>query len=89
MSHATAVHPNSALTPTGRLQMVERHLRDRSPIAHVAAEFRVSWDTVNKWVTRYLEHGAAGLVDVSSAPHRRPSQIPPAIVGGSRRYAGC
>ena len=43
MAQATAVHPNSALTPTGRAQMVDRHLIDGAPIAHVAREFRVSW----------------------------------------------
>ena len=80
MSHAIAVHPNSALTPTGRLQMVQRHLRDHSPIAHVASEFRVSWDTVNKWVTRYHEHGETGLVDVSSAPAMSPTQTPQPVV---------
>lgn len=80
MSHAIAVHPNSVLTPTGRLQMVQRYLQDHSPIAHVASEFRVSWDTVNKWVTRYQQHGEAALVDVSSAPTHSPTQIQGTVV---------
>ncbi|MCV7558386.1 IS481 family transposase, partial [Micrococcus luteus] len=35
-------HANAPLTPTGRLRMVQRHLHDGIPQAHVAAEFRVS-----------------------------------------------
>lgn len=80
MSHAIAVHPNSTLTPTGRLQMVQRHLQDQSPIAHVASEFRVSWDTVNKWVTRYQQRGEAALVDASSVPAHSPKQTPAVVV---------
>ncbi|MCV7650215.1 IS481 family transposase, partial [Micrococcus luteus] len=33
-------HANAPLTPTGRLRMVQRHLHDGIPQAHVAAEFR-------------------------------------------------
>lgn len=80
MSHATAVHPNSTLTPTGRLKMVERHLDDQVPIAHVAAEFRVSWDTVSKWVTRYRDHGEAGPADLPSTPRRSPAATGESVV---------
>ncbi|OSM44191.1 helix-turn-helix domain-containing protein, partial [Nesterenkonia sp. PF2B19] len=80
MPHATAVHPNSTLTPTGRLKMVERHIDDGLPIAHVAREFRVSWDTVSKWVTRYRDHGEAGLVDHPSTPRHWPTATRESVV---------
>jgi transposase InsO family protein len=80
VSNATAVHQNSPLTPTGRLRLVERHLRDGIPIAHVAAEFRVAWDTAKKWIDRYLAHGQEGLVDRSSVPVGNPQRTAPAVV---------
>lgn len=50
------------------------------PIAHVASEFRVSWETVSKWVIRYQERGEAALADISSAPRRMPTQISGPVV---------
>ncbi|MCV7479803.1 helix-turn-helix domain-containing protein, partial [Micrococcus luteus] len=50
-------HANAPLTPTGRLRMVQRHLHDGIPQAHVAAEFRVSRPTVATWVARYRAQG--------------------------------
>lgn len=35
-------HANAPLTPTGRLRMVQGHLNEGIPQAHVAAEFRVA-----------------------------------------------
>ena len=68
-------HANAPLTPTGRLRMVERHLHDGIPIAHVAAEFRVSRPTVTTWVARYRTEGPVGLQDRSSRPHTTTSQL--------------
>ncbi|MBM7821660.1 IS481 family transposase [Kocuria palustris] len=73
-------HVNAPLTPTGRLRMVLRHLDDGIPKAHVAAEFRVSRPTVATWVTRYLQHGEAGLVDRPSTPHESRTRTPAAVV---------
>lgn len=80
MAQATAVHPNSALTPTGRAQMVDRHLIDGAPIAHVAREFRVSWDTVKKWVSRFLDQGEPGLADRPSTPWESPTTTEACVV---------
>lgn len=55
--------------------MVERHLHDGIPIAHVAAEFRVSRPTVTTWVARYRTEGAPGLKDRPNRPHTTTSQL--------------
>ncbi len=65
-------HTNAPLTPTGRLRMVHRHLKDGTPKAQVAAEFRVSRPTVTTWVARYLIGGEAGLADRPSVPRCSP-----------------
>jgi transposase InsO family protein len=60
------------LTVHGRQLLVDRILiRGRKP-AHVAAELGVSRQCAYRWVNRYLEEGAAGLLDRSSRPHHCP-----------------
>ena len=71
-------HANAPLTPAGRLRLIER-CQDR-PIAHVAAEAGVSRACLSKWKARYDVEGEAGLVDRSSAPFARPTQIPAQVV---------
>lgn len=68
------VHKNARLTPRGRQVMINRVLQGETPKA-VAAAFGVSERTVRRWVQRYLAHGAAGLLDRSSRPHRSPGAI--------------
>ena len=70
------VHRRARLTPLGRLVVVERVLVHRWPAARVAEAASVSRPTVYKWVRRFLEEGIEGLNDRSSAPHRRPSELP-------------
>lgn len=74
------LHDNAPPTPTGRLRMVERHLHDGIPIAHVAAEFRVSRPTVTTWVARYRAESAPGLKDRSSRPHTAAGQLDPLLI---------
>ncbi len=50
------------------------------PLAHVAAEFRVSRPTVARWAGRYRVIGEAGLRDRASRPQSQPYQIPAEIV---------
>lgn len=71
-------HRNAPLTPQGRLRLVRRC--QYRPIAHVAAEASVSRQCLGKWVARYREHGEDALVDRSSAPARRPTRTPAAVV---------
>ncbi len=64
-------HPKAVLTPIGRLTLVERIAHGR-PAAHVAGEMGVSRATAYKWWHRYVQEGAAGLLDRSSRPLRSP-----------------
>jgi transposase InsO family protein len=50
-------------------------IEDGLKLGSAAAQFRVSWKTAAKWVSRYRQSGAAGLVDRSSRPHSSPRQI--------------
>jgi transposase InsO family protein len=40
---------------------------------------------LSKWVHRYRQHGEPGLVDSTSAPHRRPTQLDPDLVAQIER----
>ena len=64
-------HPKAALTPTGRLILVQRIERGR-PVAHVADEMGISRATAYKWWRRYEEGGEAALQDRPSRPLRSP-----------------
>ena len=72
-------HRNAPLTPEGRLRLVRR-CRYR-PIAHVAAEASLSRQCLSKWVNRYRVGGEDALGDHSSAPHHRPTQLSPELIG--------
>lgn len=64
------LHANAALSLKARERMVEQVLaRDRS-IALAAEAAGVSERTCAKWVARYRQDGAVGLLDRSSAPRR-------------------
>ena len=67
-------HANARLTVHGRLLLVQRVVRDRRPVAHVAKELGVSRQCAHRWVSRYLSEGEAGLLDRSSRPHRVPAR---------------
>lgn len=71
-------HANAPLTAAGRLRLIER-CRHR-PLAHVAAEAGVSRACLTKWKTRFAAEGEEGLIDRSSAPYARPTQVPPEVV---------
>lgn len=71
-------HANAPLTPEGRLRLIERC--QFRPIAHVAAEAGVSRACLSKWKARYDAEGIDGLLDRSSAPYRRPTQLAPEVV---------
>jgi transposase len=65
------------LSPWSRLLLVERVLSGR-PAAHVAAEMGVSRATAYKWLRRFRDEGAAGLLDRSSRPRTSPHRTDPA-----------
>ncbi len=66
-------HQNAPLTPAGRARLVALVCSGGVTQAAAAERFGVSRRTVGKWVRRFREEGAAGLVDRSSRPHRTPT----------------
>lgn len=72
------MHRNARLTVWGREELCRRIEAGR-PVAHVAAEMGVSRATAYKWWRRWVEEGAAGLVDRCSRPHRSPHRTAPQI----------
>ncbi len=79
------IHKNARLTPAGREGMVRRVVEQGRSLRSVAGEFGVATRTVSKWVKRYREHGAAGLVDHSSRPHNSPRTTSPAVLARIER----
>lgn len=65
------VHRNARLAVAGRMILVQRVLSGR-PVAHVAKELGVSRTCAHRWIARFREQGAAGLLDRSSRPRRSP-----------------
>ena len=72
-------HANARLTVHGRLLLITRVVRQRRPVAHVAAELGISRATGYKWLARYRAEGLAGLRDRSSRPRRSPGQTSPEV----------
>jgi transposase InsO family protein len=68
-------HPKAALTPLGRLLLIQR-IESRRAVAHVADEMGISRATAYKWWRRYLEGGEEALQDRSSKPRRSPRRTP-------------
>ena len=68
-------HANARLNSHGRRLLVERVLGHGRPVAHVAKELGVSRQCAHRWIKRYRDLGAAGLVDRSSRPHRSPRRV--------------
>jgi transposase InsO family protein len=62
------LHANAALSLKQRERMVLRVLEHGWSIAKAAEAAEVSDRTCSKWVARYRQEGAAGLLDRSSAP---------------------
>lgn len=72
------VHRNARLAEAGRLILVQRVLSGR-PVSHVAKELGVSRQCAHRWVSRFREHGRAGLRDRSSRPGTHPRATPEAV----------
>lgn len=69
-------HGSSRLTPHGRRLLVRRVLVDGWRPAVVAEASGVSRATVYKWLRRFRDEGAEGLLDRSSRPERSPRRVP-------------
>jgi len=69
-------HKNARLTPRGREDMVRALVDSGLSKAEAARRFNTTAKTVGKWVERFRQEGARGLVDRSSRPLSSPSQTP-------------
>ncbi len=65
-------HHHARLTVIRREELAKRVLEGRLSLNEAEAEFKLSRQSVAKWVRRYREQGVAGLRDRSSRPHRSP-----------------
>jgi transposase len=70
------LHGNAALSWSGRRRLAERVLLEGWTLRAAAESASVSVRCARKWVCRYREEGAAGLVDRSSAPHVVANRTP-------------
>ena len=69
-------HANATLTPRGRLLLARCVVDQHWPLRRAAERFQTSATTAGRWAGRYREHGAAGMADRSSRPHRSPRRTP-------------
>jgi len=69
-------HARAKLTPMGRAALVERVLVHRWPVARAAEAMNVSRATAHKWIRRFSDEGAPGLLDRTSRPRRCPHALP-------------
>jgi transposase InsO family protein len=69
-------HANATLTPRGRLLLARCVVDQHWTLRRAAERFQTSATTAGRWAGRYREHGAAGMSDRSSRPHRSPLRTP-------------
>ena len=62
-----------------RLCFIAACLRADEPMSDLCLRFKISRKTGYKWLSRYRDFGAAGLVHLSSARHTATPAIDPAI----------
>ena len=69
------IHKNARLTLRSREALARMVVEQGATRKAAAAAFRVGAKTAAKWVTRFRDSGAAGLLDRSSRPHRSPRRF--------------
>jgi hypothetical protein len=62
-----------------RLSFIAACLRADAPMSGLCLRFEISRETGYKWLSRYRDFGAAGLVHLSSAHHTMAPALDPAI----------
>jgi len=84
------LHGNARTCPNSRRLLVERVSEQSWSVAAAAQAAGVSERTAYRWLARWREQGAAGLLDRSSAPkriaHRTPADRVQAIAALRRLY---
>ena len=74
------LHKHARLSPRGRALLVDRILIQGLRVEEAAHAAGVSVRTAYKWLKRFHEEGADGLVDRSSRPRNCPHATPKAVV---------
>jgi len=74
------LHGNARTCPNSRRLLVERVIEGGWSVPAAAAAAGVSQRTVYRWLGRFRQEGAEGLIDRSSRPLRSPRQLPAAKV---------
>jgi transposase len=67
---------NARTCPNSRRLLIERVIDERWSVSAAAAAAGVSQRTVYRWLQRWRQDGARGLLDRSSRPLRCPRQLP-------------
>jgi transposase InsO family protein len=80
------MHKNARLTPQGRLLLVQRITDQGWTVAAAADAAGLSQRQAYRWLARYRDGGTAALSDRSSAPKRRPHQVPDGRVAEIERW---
>jgi transposase len=70
------LHANARTCPKSRRLLVSRVHEESWSLREAAEAAGVSDHTAAKWLARWHGEGARGLLDRSSAPKRRPTQLP-------------
>ena len=60
-----------------RIRFIADYLDDLFPFTELCLRYDISRPTGYKWVQRYIEEGAAGLMDRSRRPNRCPHATSP------------
>jgi putative transposase len=66
---------NESTVVSERCRFVMTYLHGQMQMHELCAQFRISRPTGYKWVRRFQQEGAAGLYDLSRAPHRCPHRM--------------
>ena len=70
------IHANARTCPNSRRLLVKRIEEEGWSLVMAAEAAGISERTAAKWLARWRAEGEAGLADRSSAPRRRPTQLP-------------
>ena len=65
-----------------RFRWMQEFASGEAGIAELSRKYSISRKTAYKWLARYQEHGAAGLLNRTSAPQHSPHRISEEIATG-------
>jgi transposase InsO family protein len=78
------LHGNARTCPNSRRLLIERVIEEGWSVSAAAAAAGISERTVYRWLGRFRQEGADGLIDRSSRPWRSPRQLSAAKVQAIR-----